>query len=113
MNMTVDQRDGVKVVELQGDLDTTTVPSVHAGLIAEVADGVRLVLDLHGVRYMSSAGLRLMLSVYRKAQERGGDLVLVGLSDAIRDTMEVTGFLNFFQAYETLEDGLRVLGSPR
>ena len=113
MKVHIEKRGEVTVVGLTGELDATTVPEVQARLNGEVSDGVKLLLDMRKVRYMSSAGLRLLLSLYRKVQARGGDLVLVGLSDPIRDTMEVTGFLTFFQAYEGLEDGMRVLEAPR
>ena len=54
------------------------------------------VFDVTGVPYMSSAGFRLLLLIYRQVSLRGGKVAIVGLSEEIRDTMAVTGFLDFF-----------------
>jgi anti-sigma B factor antagonist len=53
-----------------------------------------------GVDYMSSAGLRLLLLVYREFAAKKGKLVLVGLSPDIRAVMSHTGFLSFFKVAE-------------
>ena len=58
---------------------------------------------------MSSAGLRMLLLIYRQAQQKSGQIALVGLSEEIKDIMSVTGFLSYFTVCETLEDGLKVL----
>ena len=50
---------------------------------------------MSGVEYMSSAGLRMLLSMYRQISRQNGGIVLVGLAEEIKDTMSVTGFLNF------------------
>jgi anti-sigma B factor antagonist len=61
------------------------------------------------VPYMSSAGLRTLLSLYRQTTKEEGKLVLVGLSEELVDTMSVTGFLDFFIAKTTQEEGLAAL----
>ncbi|MEW6753394.1 MAG: STAS domain-containing protein [Candidatus Latescibacterota bacterium] len=99
----------VTVVELAGDLDTNTAPEAQEQILPLVEDGSRLLLDVSRVPYMSSAGLRVMLSLYRRVASQNGELVLVGLSEEIRDTMEVTGFLGFFSTCQTYEAGLATL----
>ncbi len=59
------------------------------------------------VVYLSSAGLRMLLLAYRQAAARESDLLLAGLSEEIRDTMEMTGFLDFFTTIDTVEAGLQ------
>jgi len=61
------------------------------------------------VAYLSSAGLRALLSIYRKASSQEAQLVLVGLVEEIKDTMSVTGFLDFFTTRENLASGLEAL----
>jgi anti-sigma B factor antagonist len=61
------------------------------------------------VPYMSSAGLRTLLSTYRQVTAKNGKLILVGLSEEIQDTMTVTGFLNFFKTSETVEEAVKAL----
>ena len=54
---------------------------------------------------MSSAGLRMMLLIYRQVIGGGGRVVLVGLSEDIKDTMSVTGFLDFFTMHDHVDAG--------
>ena len=49
--------------------------------------------------YMSSAGLRMLLVIYRTIVGQGGKVVLVGLSEELQDTMALTGFLDFFDHF--------------
>ena len=48
--------------------------------------------------------------MYRQVSRQNGGIVLVGLADEIKDTMSVTGFLNFFTIRDTVDVGLKVLG---
>jgi anti-sigma B factor antagonist len=69
----------------------------------------KLLVDMSAVDYMSSAGLRMLLSMHRQASSSKGQLVLVGLSEDIEDTMSATGFLNFFKTLDTVAAGLAIL----
>lgn len=99
----------VTVVELDGDVDGKTAPEVQTQVLPLVQPKSKLLLDLTKVPYMSSAGLRALLSLHRKFADQEGHLVLVGVVPEIQDTMEVTGFLNFFTISDTIESGLKSL----
>ncbi|MDJ0736287.1 MAG: anti-sigma factor antagonist [Nostocaceae cyanobacterium] len=109
MEINIKTIEDVKVAALVGDVDAKTAPSVTEQVTPLVEPGSKIVLDMTGVPYMSSAGLRSLLSLYRQATAKEGKIVLVGLSEDIQDTMSVTGFLDFFQTSETLEEGLIAL----
>ncbi|MDP9313437.1 MAG: STAS domain-containing protein [Chloroflexota bacterium] len=109
MDITVEKRDNVMVVRLVGELDAMSAAVAQKHVLPLVAAGTRILLDLTDVPYMSSAGLRMLLSTYRNISQSGGSIVLVGVGDEIRDTMAVTGFLGFFQIRETLNMGLQAL----
>ena len=71
----------------------------------------RILLDLAQVSFMSSAGLRAMLITHQQTQQDAGKTVaLAQLPESIRDNMEATGFLSFFQVFDTIETALEVLG---
>jgi len=53
--------------------------------------------------------LRMLLLIYRQATAKEGRVVLVGLSDEIKDTMTMTGFLKFFVIADSLQNGLQAL----
>ena len=97
----------VNVVGLAGDLDGSTAPNVQAQIIPLVVPGVKLILDMSKVPYMSSSGLRMLLVTYRMITSKSGKVILVGLSEEIQDTMAMTGFLDFFTYLQTLDDGLK------
>lgn len=111
MDINIKTVEQVQVVELAGDIDASTAPSVQEKILPLAEPGSKVLLDMTNVPYMSSAGLRVLLSVYRQASAKEGKLVLVGLTEEIRDTMSVTGFLHFFQTYENVALGLEFLKS--
>ncbi|MDR3575249.1 MAG: STAS domain-containing protein [Anaerolineaceae bacterium] len=99
----------VNVVELEGDLDGSTAPNVQAQVVLLVVPGVKLIMDMSKVSYMSSSGLRMLLVTYRMITSKTGKVILVGLSEDIRDTMSLTGFLDFFTYLPTLDEALKAI----
>ena len=96
-------------VEIIGEIDSVTASEVEAHILPLVALGHRILIDMSQVHYLSSAGLRALLIIYRKAYENKGGLVLSGLNDEVRDIMSITGFLDHFVTVETRQDGIRAL----
>jgi anti-sigma B factor antagonist len=109
MDLTVREVGGVQVVELSGALDANTSPVAQQQILLLVAQGARILLDMQRVSFMSSAGLRLLLSTYRAVTAGSATVALAGLSPDLRDTMSATGFLPFFAIYDTQESGLQAL----
>jgi len=109
--VTVDVQSlhNITVVALDGELDGKTAPEVQDKVLPLVEPEIRILLDLSKVPYMSSAGLRMLLSIYRQVTGKKGRIVLVGVAEEIRDTMSVTGFLKFFLIHETIEAGAKAL----
>lgn len=109
MEITTNSVDGVTVVSLSGEIDGKTAPLAQEYIVPLCQPGSKVLLDMRNVTYMSSAGLRLMLSIYRQMSAAKGKLVLVGLSDELKDTMSATGFLEHFTLSDTLDAGTAVL----
>jgi anti-sigma B factor antagonist len=105
----------VMVVEFDGELTAHTAGPTQEGVLrlAEPLPqpGAKLILDMTRVSFMSSAGLRLLLIVYRAISSRGGKILLVGLSEDLRSTMALTGFLDLFRHEATLDAGLTELAA--
>lgn len=79
------------VLALEGRLDTTTAPELEA-VLKESLNGVgALVLDMEGLVYLSSAGLRVILGA-QKQMNRQGNMVVRYVNDTIMEVFEVTGF---------------------
>jgi len=99
----------VTVIEISGEINGSTAPQAQERVLPLVQPGVKILLDMSGVEYMSSAGLRMLLSLYRQITRQNGGLVLVGLAEEIKDTMSITGFLTFFTTRDTVDEGLEAL----
>ena len=109
MEINVRRINQVTVVDLVGEIDGSTAAAAQAQILPLAASADKLLLEMTGVTFMSSAGLRLLLSTYRRISDSGGRVVLVGLSDDLRDTMAMTGFLGFFATFDTVEGALEML----
>ena len=99
----------ITLIEMNGEVTYSTAPTVEQQLLPLGQHGVKLLLDMTKVPYMSSAGLRMMLSLYRQVTNQEGQIVLVGLVDDIKDTMSITGFLDYFINCDTVEAGIAAL----
>ena len=102
--------DGITVVKVAGEIDGSSAPSLQSKVQPLLqAEGVEMILDLGAVTYLSSAGLRMLLLLYREATAHNGRVALAGLAESIRDTMEITGFLKFFTVANNFEEALTAL----
>src|SRR3954452_20236906 len=111
MDISVRAVQGVTVVELAGELTGKTAPETQRRILEQAQAGCQMILDMSRVPYMSSAGLRLLLVVYRTVSGKGGRALLVGLSEDLKNTMALTGFLDFFTHRDSLEAGIAELAS--
>ena len=98
------------VFTIEGDIDGNTAPDAQAQIIPLASPDAKIAVDMSGVAYMSSAGLRMLLVIYRTIMGQGGKVVLVGLSEELQDTMTLTGFMDFFDNYDNLDEGVAALG---
>ena len=110
MDIQIRSEGTVKVVTITGTIDGATAPVAQTQINAQGGPGAKVVLDMGGVDFMSSAGLRMLLAAYRFIGGQGGRVVLARLPEELRDTMELTGFLNFFQTFDSVAAGIAELG---
>ena len=107
MEITIKTIQDVAVIEVSGDIDSTSAPAAQQKIMSEgVKPGGKAILEMSKVGFMSSAGLRMLLFIYRQMVSGGGKVVIVGLSEDIRDTMSLTGFLGFFKLFASVEEAL-------
>ncbi|MCX6081313.1 MAG: anti-sigma factor antagonist [Chloroflexi bacterium] len=97
----------VSVIRVIGEIDATNAAIVQQKVLPLSVPGCQILLVLADVVYMSSAGLRMLLSLYRQTSAKQGKIVLVGLSDELKDTMAMTGFLGYFTVQDTVENGMQ------
>ena len=80
-------------ITLTGRLDTTTAPQLETELKQNISGVEELVLDFSGLEYLSSAGLRVLLST-QKVMNRQGHMVVRNVNEIIMEIFEVTGFVD-------------------
>lgn len=102
MEVKLDSHASWQVILVSGQIDSKTVGQLRDFIDTELKQGVPVALELTEVPFMSSAGLRTLLTLQRKTKDMEVDLALIGVADEIADTMKVTGFYQFFTIYESL-----------
>ena len=78
-------------VAIEGRLDTTTAPQLEAELKASLDGVTELTMDLSTLEYISSAGLRVLLST-QKIMNKQGEMKVAGANETVMEVFEVTGF---------------------
>ena len=89
MNIDFNKKDGELIVAIDGRLDTITAPELE-GFLLENQEGVTsLTFDCEKLVYISSAGLRVLLSAHKRMK---GAMKLTGVSELVMEVLEMTGF---------------------
>jgi len=91
MNIIKTKNEDQLTVAVEGRLDTLTAPELETELKAELDGITDLTLDLSGLEYISSAGLRVLL-VTQKAMNAKGTMKVTGVNETVNEIFEVTGF---------------------
>ena len=92
-----------QVIKVTGEIDSKTVSTLRDFIDEKLVENTAVALDLEKVPFMSSAGLRTLLTLQRKTTSMKVDLALIGVANEIQDTMKVTGFLQYFKLYDSIE----------
>ena len=91
MTVNIEKKNKTVTLKVEGRLDTTTAPTLEKTINDECEDNNELVLDLEKLAYISSAGLRVLLSAQKK-MNRSGSMKLKNVCQAVMDVLEMTGF---------------------
>ena len=91
MTMEIKKNAEATTIEVVGRIDTTTAPALEKTINEDIGDTRNLVLDLKAVQYISSAGLRVLLTAQKKMQKIGS-MKVVNVCEAVMEVFEMTGF---------------------
>lgn len=91
LNITKNRENNALVVSIEGRLDTTTAPQLEAELKESLENITALTLDMEKLDYISSAGLRVLLSAQKRMNTQG-NMKIVHAAETIMEIFEVTGF---------------------
>jgi anti-sigma B factor antagonist len=105
-----DQSGHSAVIEVGGVIDFTNVEDFFAFINGVLKRGIiRIVLDLGETSYLSSGGLSVIIDAYKRADNQGGKLVIVGASEMIGDLFDVVQFRKIIEFYDNLEEALEAI----
>ena len=91
MTIEIKRTAEVTTIEIAGRLDTTTAPELDKAINENITDVKNLVLNVKGLEYISSAGLRVLLGTQKKMQ-KVGTMKLVNVREEVMEVFEMTGF---------------------
>ena len=91
MTIDIKKNDQETIFEIVGRLDTVTAPALDKTINEDIGDTKNLVLDVKGMEYISSAGLRVLLAAQKKMQKIGS-MKVTGVCEVVMEVFEMTGF---------------------
>ena len=93
MRIEFENTNGELTVAIDGRLDTVTAPELECFLAKQYAEATHLTFDCRRLAYVSSAGLRVLLTAHKKMK---GRMKLTGVSELVMEVLEVTGFADIW-----------------
>ena len=93
MKISKTRNESALTVALEGRLDTTTAPELEAELKSALSGTTELVFDFAKLDYISSAGLRVLLST-QKVMNKQGSMKIINVNETIMEVFDVTGFVD-------------------
>ena len=103
---TRDEND-VKIVLLEGELDTNTSPAVETHLNELRANGtLKILLNFEKLDFISSAGLRVLLATAKELTSAGGGFRVCGLNADVKEVFDISGFSTLLMVFENEDKGL-------
>ena len=111
METKVEEKGDVTVVHVEGRLDAASSPQLESRINAIIDAGhFKMILDFAGVDYLSSAGMRLMLSVSKKLKAVEGKLVACTINDEVMEVIKMAGFDRVLEIYPSVDESFSHLG---
>ena len=110
MNITESKTANIVTLSLSGRLDTTTAKAFEDRLLAHIDSGERrIAIDLTGLEYISSAGLRVFLLAAKRLDSAQGRIALCALTEPVREVFDIAGFISIFAIYDSHQEALKDL----
>ena len=91
MTIEISKNATATIIEIVGRLDTITAPTLDKTIQEDIGDAKDLILDMKGLEYISSAGLRVLLSAQKKMQKIGS-MKVINVCSEVMEVFEMTGF---------------------
>lgn len=111
MKTEVQQENNTTIVRVTGSVDALTAAELSKVLTTQITDGrTNLVVDLAGVEFMSSAGLRTLLGAVKEARSNGGDLRIISTNPGVDKVLKMSGFNNIAKVFPSQAEAVSSFG---
>ena len=112
MDIQDEKMGAATVVSLKGRLDAIQSKQVEEKLLKLIeAGGTKMVLDLGGLEYISSIGLRVFMLAAKRMKVVKGELALTNVQEPVRKIFDIAGFTPLFRSFPTREEAVAALGN--
>ena len=112
MKTEVQQDSNSTIVKVAGSVDALTAAELSKVLTNQITEGhANLVVDLTGVEFMSSAGLRTLLGAVKEARSNGGDLRIASTNPGVDKVLKMSGFNNIAKVFSSQAEAVSSFGS--
>jgi anti-anti-sigma factor len=109
MEITIDSGDRLQIIRIAGNLDGKTAQEARDRIMPLLTGKCCLVFDLSGCDMITSAGLRILLMFAKQIKKQRGKGVIAGLTEEVKDVIEMTGFSAMFKAYISVDEAVAAL----
>lgn len=107
MNISESKQGNVTILQIQGKLDSMNSPELDKRLTGLVESGIRqIAVDLAGIDYVSSAGLRVFLSAAKRLKQTQGKLALANPTVQVQQIFDIAGFASILPILKTLNEAV-------
>ncbi len=107
MEIAVSDAGEIKVVRIEGKLDTQSSPHAQAQLTQLIDQGAtKLVVNFEKLDYISSAGLRILLAVAKRLKGDSGELRICSLNEVVQEVFDISGFTTILTVTKTEPEAL-------
>jgi anti-anti-sigma factor len=108
MEIETTKEKNTVIVSVKGKIDAVTAPEFEKALANLMEKGEdAFLLNFSGLEYVSSAGLRSILSTAKQLKPKSGKILFCGLTGPVKDVFKISGFGTIFKIFETREDALK------
>ena len=112
MNTEIQHENGTTIVTVTGSVDALTAPDLAKILTNEIMHGhVNLIVNLIGVEFMSSAGLRTLLGAVKESRSHGGDLRIASANPGIDKVLKMSGFHTIAKVFPSQAEAVSSFGT--
>ena len=107
MEVNIKKEEKALIVSVTGRMDAVSAPEFEKKLGDWMDEGeTNFIIDFGGLDYISSSGLRSILSTSKKLKEKDGQILLSSLKDSVKEVFDISGFSSIIPIYESVEAAL-------